>query len=129
MDGLIVFARLCQCLPQPIHAYLGPSESRNPKSISYRFSHFCTAHSRVLFGMLEHVLSPKNCPLTWGDLDPIQYMVPWDHPSLHPKWHLNRFSCFFTAQDRVSLYFTMGRSFPLQIAHFHEGIWTPTTLS
>jgi len=30
-------------------------------------------------------------------------MVPWAHPSLHPKWHLDRFSCFCTAHRSVSL--------------------------
>jgi len=29
-----------------------------------------------------------------GDLDPIQYMVPWAHQSLQPKRHLDRFSVF-----------------------------------
>jgi len=27
------------------------------------------------------------------------YMLPWAHPSPHPKWHLDQFSRFCTAQD------------------------------
>jgi len=36
-------------------------------------------------------------------------MVPWAYPSLHPKWHIDRFSSFCTAHRRVSHYFKMGR--------------------
>ena len=35
-------------------------------------------------------------------------MNPWAHPSLHPKWHVDRFSRFCTANRCVSHYFTMG---------------------
>jgi len=56
---------------------------------------------------------PQNCPFTRGDLDPIQYMVPWAYPSPHPKRHLDRFSRFCTAHGRESLYFTMGRPLSL----------------
>ena len=30
----------------------------------------CTAHGRVSSGMPGHVISPKNYPFTWGDVDP-----------------------------------------------------------
>jgi len=43
-------------------------------------------------------------------------MIPMAHPSPQPKRHLDRFSCFCTDDRRVSLYFTMGRTFPLKIA-------------
>jgi len=33
------------------------------------------------------------------------------HLSLRPKRHVRRFSCFWTAHGRESLYFTMGRPF------------------
>jgi len=33
-------------------------------------------------------------------------MLPWTHPSPHPKGHLDRFSRFCTAHGRESLYFT-----------------------
>jgi len=36
-------------------------------------------------------------------------VVPWAHPSLHPKLHADRISRFPAAHRRVSLYFTMGR--------------------
>jgi len=39
-------------------------------------------------------------------------MVPWAHPSLHPKRHVDRFSRFCTAHRRVSHYYTMGRYVP-----------------
>jgi len=43
--------------------------------------------------------------------------------SIHPKRHLDRFSRFRTAHSRLTLYFTMGFSFPrpLKIAPSHEG--------
>jgi len=40
-------------------------------------------------------------------------MIPWAHPSPQPKRHLDRFCRFCTDDRRVSLYFTMGRPFPL----------------
>jgi len=138
------------------------------------FSHFCTAHVRVWLGMSGHVLSPKNCTLAWGDLDPpyntwfhwstrvqipndistgsavftverpyalqwdavfpwkllpegdldpIQYMIPWAHPSPQPKWHVEWFSRFCTDDCSVSLYFAMGRPSPSKLP-FPWGIWT-----
>jgi len=27
-------------------------------------------------------------------------MIPWVHPSQHPKWHLDQFSCFCGAHKR-----------------------------
>jgi len=36
-------------------------------------------------------------------------MVPWAHPSLRPKWHVDQFSRLCTAPLRVSRYSTMGR--------------------
>jgi len=35
-----------------------------------RFSHFCIVHGRVSLGMPGDVLSSKNLPFVWGDLDP-----------------------------------------------------------
>jgi len=35
-------------------------------------------------------------------------MVPWAHPSLHPKQHVDQFCHFCTAHHRVSHYFTTG---------------------
>jgi len=54
-------------------------------------------------------------------------MIPWAHPSPQPKQHLDLFSCFYTDDCRVSLYFTTGRPFPpLKNCLFHWGIWTPS---
>jgi len=53
-------------------------------------------------------------------------MIPRAHLNAEPKRHLDRF-CRICADDRrVSLYFTMGRHFPLKIAPSHGGIWTPS---
>jgi len=49
--------------------------------------------------------------------DPIQHVLPWAHLRSHPKYHLNRFSCFCTAHGRRSLYLTMGRPFPSKLPH------------
>jgi len=38
-------------------------------------------------------------------------MVPWAHPTQHPKRLFDRFSRCCTAHGRVSVYFTMGRPF------------------
>jgi len=47
-------------------------------------------------------------------------MFPLAHPSPYPKRHLDRFSRFCVAQAE-SLYFTMGRPFPLEISRVHGG--------
>jgi len=44
-------------------------------------------------------------PLRTGIWKPIQYMVPWAHPSPKPKQHLDWFSHFCTVHCSVSLYF------------------------
>jgi len=38
---------------------------------------------------------------------------PWSHRNPNPKRHLEHFSHFCTAHGRASLYFTVGRTFPL----------------
>jgi len=58
-------------------------------------------------------------------------MVPLAHLSSQPKWHIDRFRCFCTADRRVSLYFAVGCHFPPQNCPFPHncpfpwGIWTP----
>ena len=42
----------------------------------------------------------QNCPFSWGIWTPINYIVPWAHPSPQPKWHLDQFSRFCRAHDR-----------------------------
>ena len=52
--------------------------------------------------------------------------IPWAHLSPQPKRHLDRFGCFCTDDRRVSLYFTMGRPFPLKIALSPRGSGAPS---
>jgi len=40
--------------------------------------------------------TPKIAP-SRGDLNPIEYNVPWAHLNQPPKWHLNRLSHFCKA--------------------------------
>jgi len=64
------------------------------------------------------------CPPMWAHwrhlANMIELLLPSAHPSPQPKRQIDRFSCFCTAHDRKSLYFTMGNPFP-QIAPSHEG--------
>jgi len=48
-------------------------------------------------------------------------MLPWAHPSPHPKQHLEWFGCFCTAHGREFLYFTMGHAFPFNITPLYGG--------
>jgi len=41
-------------------------------------------------------------------------LLPWTHPSTHPKWHFNPFSCFAQLTTE-SPYFTMGRPLKLSL--------------
>jgi len=43
------------------------------------------------------LLPPQNCLFPWRIWTPIEYLVPWAHPSPQPKWHLDRFSSFCRA--------------------------------
>jgi len=58
----------------------------------------------------------------------LYYMLPWAHPSPNPKRHLDwiRSAVFarLTAESRYTL--PQAATFPLKIAPFHGGIWTPT---
>jgi len=75
--------------------------------------------------MSVHAL-PLKSALPIGRSGPNQYMIPWAHPSPHRKRHLDRLSRFCTDDRRVSLYFAMGRPFPLKIAASYGEIWTPS---
>jgi len=46
-------------------------------------------------------------------------------PSPYSKWHLDRLCHFYTDDCSMSLYFTMGRPFPLKIAPSHGGSEPP----
>jgi len=57
-----------------------------------------------------------------------EHVLPLAPPSPHPKWLIDRFSRFCTYDRRMSLYFTMGRPFPLKIAPSHglpSNTWFP----
>jgi len=51
-----------------------------------------------------------------------ELVLAWAHPSLQPKRQLDSFSRFCTDDHRVSLYFTMGRPFPLSKLPLPMGI-------
>jgi len=74
---------------------------------------------------LQLVPLPPKLPLLMRASEPQSITIPWAHPSLQPKQHLNQFRHCCTDDHRVSLYFTMGCHSPLKIAPSHEGIWTP----
>jgi len=59
---------------------------------------------------------PPILPLLLGESAPPSNMVPWAHPSLHPKQYVDRFNRFCTAYHRVSNYFTMRRYVSPKIA-------------
>jgi len=78
---------------------------------------FCTAYGTASLYFTMDRPPPQNYPfaakgsrsptrrLRVGDLDPIQYMVPWAHPSPQSKRHLNQFSSFAgltTVTDRTT---------------------------
>jgi len=73
--------------------FLGPTQVHNPNGTPIGSAIFAQLMA-VSSGMIGCVLSPKNCAFTWDDLVPIQYMVPWAHPSPNPKRHLDWFSRF-----------------------------------
>jgi len=80
--------------PHLIHAFLGPPESKS-KTASRSVQPFLhSSRQGVIILHYGPPLSPLTLPLHMEDLDPIKYMVPWDHPSPQLKQHLNRFSCF-----------------------------------
>jgi len=58
-----------------------------------------TSVQRILTKSLHRRGCPPNCPFSpaGGIQASTYYMVPWFHPSPYPKWHLNRFSNFYTA--------------------------------
>jgi len=68
--------------------------------------HHMWAHWRHLANMIELVL-PSAHPSPEPKL-----LIPWASLSPQSKWHRDRFSHFRTGDRSVSLYFTMGHSFP-----------------
>jgi len=89
----------------PLHWDLGPSQhmlpwahpSPNPNGISTGSAVFAQRTAESPYTLQQAALSPQKSPFPWGDLDPIQYMVPWAHPRPQPKQHLDQFSHFWRA--------------------------------
>jgi len=96
-DGSIVFVRWRQCAPLYYTQFLLDSASQTAwRSVYCRFA-LLTAESPY-FPMGHH--SPfKIAHWRWGNLDPIQHMVPWSNSCPHPKRHLDRFTGFCRAHD------------------------------
>jgi len=84
------------------------------------------------FGPLESTTDSALLHSSWQKL-PLLYnrrhqncpMIPWAHAGPQPKQHLNWFSRFCTDDCRVSLYFTVVRLYPLEIAPSHGGSGPP----
>jgi len=99
--------------PHQIHASLGPPESTT-ETASRSIQPFLHSSRQSVVGHAGHVFyvfSLKSWPWHGAIRIPI-YVIPLAHPSPQPKRHLRLFSCFCKAHLAVSLYFTMGRSFP-----------------
>jgi len=56
--------------------------------------------SRLPYVTLSRHISSKICPFSWGDLDPIEYVVPWAHPIYHSIRNLDRVSRFSIIHGR-----------------------------
>ena len=106
MDGSVVFARWRQCASHLLNASIGPRESTTKRHLD-RFSHFCTAHSKVSSGIPGHVFPLKNYTFAWGDLEPHLIHDSLSQPSPNPVRRLDRFSRFLckahTAESRYTL--------------------------
>jgi len=79
-----------------------------------RFSRFRAGDCRVSLCFTTGAPFPHNCPFPWGNLNPNLTRFLWPISAHNPR-HLDRFCRFCTYDHRVSLYFTMGRHFPLPL--------------
>jgi len=122
MDGSLVFARLRQCAPHLIHAYLGQPESIT-QTASRSVQQFLHNSWQSVVG---HVLFPKNCRFAWSDLDPylmhgslgpLKSLVQTASRSVQPFLHSSR-------QSVPILY--NGPPCPLKIVHSHGGSVPPS---
>jgi len=93
--------QLLRCMACPTYMSMNTTWLSCSAAVQYR-------HTQIL----EVTILPSKFPFHMGDLARHLTHGSWSHPSLQPKWHLNRFSHFCTAHGRVSLYFTMDRPFP-----------------
>jgi len=99
--------------------------SPQPKRHLDWFSHFCTAHGKVLCGMPGYVFFPKNCPFAWGNLD-----SHLRHGSLGQSKSKSQMASrlvqpFFAELTTECLYLTMGRHFSPQNFPFQLGDLVP----
>jgi len=46
-------------------------------------------------------------------------MLAWAHPSPHPKWHLNLFSCFCTAHGGIPILYNGQPLLPSKLPQSH----------
>jgi len=105
-----------------IHGSLSPPEPTPERHLD-RFSRFCTAHRRASLYFITGALSSlKIAPFHCGIWTP-----NLTHDSLgpyepKPMRHLDQFSRFGTTHRTVSIYFTIGRPFPLEIAPSHADL-------
>ena len=83
--------------------------SHNPNGKSIDSAVFAQLTAESPYTLQWAPLSPK-LPLSMGIW--AHLIIPWSSLSPQPKRH-HRFSRFCTGDRRVSLYFTMGRPFPL----------------
>jgi len=96
--------------------------SQQPKQHLDQLSHFCTAHGRVSSGLPRHIISPKNCPFAWGDLDPHLIhgsLGPPESKSKTASWLVQPF--LHSSRHRVAIYGTP--IFPIKIDLSHGQIW------
>jgi len=94
--------------------FLGTTGVHNPDGISIDSAIFVQLSAECRWACPRHVFCVfplKSCPWHGAIRIPI-YVIPLAHPSPQPKRHLRLFSCFCKAHLTVSLYFTMGHSFP-----------------
>jgi len=95
-------------------AHLSP----HPKRQIDRFSRLLTAHCRKSLYFTMSASFPQKCPFPLGDLDPIQFMIPWAQLSPQPKRHHHQFSRFCAVDDSRVSPFAMGRPFPSKLPLF-----------
>jgi len=96
----------------PNTCFLGLTRVLKPNSISIGSAIFAQLTEHRSYTSQWSAL-PLKTAASNGDLDP--HLIHGSlGPSPQPKWNLDRFTGFCTAQSRVSLYFTMGCSFPPQ---------------
>ena len=109
--------------PYLIHAFFGPYMSITQMA-SRSVQPFLHSLQQNVITDIGACPSPSKLPLPMGIWTTIWHMVPWIHPTQHPKWHLDRVSHLCTAHGRQSLYLQWA-PFPHQNCPFPRGFMTP----